>query len=70
MLFQVFGVFKTMSECLQLLQNEPGGGRDVKNTLQRGSALKVNPFPYASQLFLLQVFLFPFIFKYISLQRT
>lgn len=37
--------FLPMSECLQLMQNEPGGGRDVKNALQRGSAMKINPFP-------------------------
>lgn len=59
-----------MSEFLQPMQNEPGGATDVKNTLQRGSAMKVNSFPYASQLFLLQVLLSPFILKYTSLQRT
>lgn len=37
--------FLTMSEYLQLMQNKPGGGTDVKNTLQRGSAMKVNPLP-------------------------
>lgn len=33
------------------MQNEPGGGTDVKNTLQRGSAMKVNPFPCDSPAF-------------------
>lgn len=44
-LFPPFFFFLTMSQCLQLKQNEPGGGSDVKNTLQKDSAMKVKPLP-------------------------
>lgn len=64
-----FSFSQAMSECLQLMQNEPGGGTDVKNTLQRGSAMKVNSFPYGSWLFLFQALLSACIFKYVSLHR-